>query len=72
MSNKACYMCQFFDITQAELGYSSYTPGCDFDMECHKDHWRFIAYDCTREEYAKMLETAKQDSIEVIDETISE
>jgi len=57
--NKLCWFCQHFLYSEAEPDYSEYTAGSDFDMTCLKRHWEFSAFNTSREEFGKILISAR-------------
>lgn len=36
---QTCWGCRYFYFSAHESGYSEYTPGADFDVECLKKRW---------------------------------
>lgn len=59
MKIKLCWFCTHFIYGQAMGGYSEYTPGSDFYIECDKKHWKFDAEMTTQAQFGEMLSTAK-------------
>lgn len=55
MANKLCLFCKNFRLDPGDPGYSEYTPGWDFEMECRKGHWRFDQFKMNEEDYRKTL-----------------
>ena len=41
MEIKNCIFCTHLYVSPEEDGYSEYTPGWDFRMDCLKYHWKF-------------------------------
>ena len=40
-----CLWCKHYYLSLGSPGYSEYTPGSDFSMDCEKSHWRFKEHD---------------------------
>jgi len=55
---RTCYGCKYFDVTTGAHGYSEYTPGWDWSMNCFKDHWSFDGFEDGTNEFGKKLDTA--------------
>lgn len=56
---KACWWCRHFEYSQSDPGYSEYTPGNDFGMECYKNKWSFDSGMTTQDEFGAMLASAE-------------
>lgn len=56
--DKTCLFCEHYYISVGSPGYSEYTPGSDFSMDCNKGHWDFKQYD-TEAHYRGCLVTAQ-------------
>ena len=60
MRGRLCYECKHMWITEAEAGYSEYTPGNDFRMLCIASHWTFDIWDVNKHTFRDILRTAQR------------
>lgn len=56
--SKNCVACKHFDITPAFAGYSEYTPGHSFRMDCAKAVWDWDE-EGTQQHFYECLNTAE-------------
>lgn len=54
-----CWSCKHILYSMADEGYSEYTPGSSFDLDCMKDHWKFDPYVDSLEKFKNCLLTAE-------------
>jgi hypothetical protein len=55
---KLCLWCKHFYLDVGSPGYSEYTPGSDFEMDCRKNHWEYRGVSGTEDEYRACLISA--------------
>lgn len=58
-NKKLCLWCKHFYLSIGSLGYSEYTPGSDFTMDCNKFHWNYEGANSSEEEYRACLISAQ-------------
>ena len=56
---KNCVFCKYYRFHPGYYGYSEYTPGCEADIGCYKQHWELDMYEDTDESYQRKMENAK-------------
>lgn len=57
-SGKLCWDCKHIDFIAGDPGYSEYTPGNDFHLECSKNMWEFDNYGDQLSDFRQKLEVA--------------
>lgn len=56
---KLCLWCKYFYLTVGSPGYSEYTPGSDFSMDCGKSHWDYKGVSDSENHYRECLLAAQ-------------
>ena len=57
-ATKMCWWCKNFYYSRGEPGWSEYTPGSDFSIECLKSHWAFEQDSTSKDEFRNMISHA--------------
>lgn len=66
---RLCIYCKHFSIDLGEPGYSEYTPGSDFSIDCRKKKWEFNPFG-SETEYRLCIVAAQKCDEYVFDESL--
>jgi hypothetical protein len=56
---RVCWECAHVQFFTGDYGYSEYTLGSDFHMQCGKNYWEFLNYEDGLDEFLAKLESAE-------------
>ena len=57
-AGRLCWFCEHCYYSNGSPGYSEWTPGTDFSLECGKGYWDFDNFDDTLTEFREQIEAA--------------
>lgn len=57
---RVCWFCKHIRFSNADPGYSEYTPGSDFALGCAQGYWQYDQYDDGLDEFRLQLEAAER------------
>jgi len=60
MIKKLCWWCKHFTYYSGSPEYSEYTPGCDIELLCAKNHWKFNSIHTNEIEFRNILMSAEK------------
>lgn len=56
---KTCLECKYLNVASGDPGYSEYTPGYEWAMECSKDVWSIDPWSASTDQFRQWMRSAE-------------